>query len=390
MQHIEARDLAWPWWLPAGTTFGAVFIAGEVVRSRANEYGGGVLGVAVPLAVLAVLPFVADLASHSRERFFMPRLVWAALVIGPVVALLVGSPRETDFAPFLLVIMCIQGASTARTGEALAMTFAACACLVGLEIAGEFDATAIWIIGNLAGFSGGFSVRRTVEALTAERALLSEQMEKAAVDERQRIAREIHDVIAHSLSVTLLHLTGARRALETGGDAADAAEALRDAERLGREAMNDIRRTVGILAPGAGGDSAPMPGAGDIATLAADFAFAGLDVRFEISGDPSSIPLATGLGLYRIAQEALSNVAKHAPSSSARVALDAQTDPIRLSVHNGASNGSAPIDDAPDVGGLGVQGMEARTRLLGGAFRAGPEGAGWLVCVEVPREMTER
>lgn len=380
------RDLDWPWWLPAGSVVGAVFVAVEALRHRAVEYGADILPLAVPLAALAVLPFVIDLLGHSRHRFFIPRTLWAAMTIVGVAGLLVQSQTDEDFAPFLLVLVCIQAASTARLPEALVVVVAAAASLVGVELAGEYQGVGVWVVGVIAGFAGGYAVQMSAATVTVERLRQHDRIAKAAVDERQRIAREVHDVIAHSLSVTLLHLTGARRALETGGDAAEAAGALRDAERLGREAMNDIRRTVGLLAPAGSGETAPMPGAADVPGLVDEFSRAGLDAACEVSGDPASVSLATGLGFYRVAQEALANVAKHAPGAKATVTLDLAGDPVRMVVRNSKPNGARPLDDAPDVGGLGVSGMEERTRLLGGTFRAGPDGGGWCVEIAVPRE----
>jgi signal transduction histidine kinase len=126
--------------------------------------------------------------------------------------------------------------------------------------------------------------------------------EHAAADERRRIAREVHDVIAHSLSVTLLHVTGARRGLQEDRDIDDAVDALEGAERLGRQAMADIRRTVGLL------DDAPMkispePGVDDIGRLVDDFRRAGLNVSMRTDGSTERVSAAVGLALYRITQD---------------------------------------------------------------------------------------
>src|SRR5207237_7269040 len=126
---------------------------------------------------------------------------------------------------------------------------------------------------------------------------------------RQRIAREIHDVVAHSLAVTMLHLTGARLALHR--DPKEAEQALLEAERLGRESLAEIRRTVGLLAPEGTGTAAPMPTAVDIPQLVREFEAAGLDVDFELTCDAHALARATGLGLYRVAQESLSKAVWH-------------------------------------------------------------------------------
>ncbi|MBI2169785.1 MAG: sensor histidine kinase [Actinobacteria bacterium] len=394
MSHAHASDIApedleWPQFLPIGSMAGAVFVAIESLWHRVAEYDAGVLAWDAPLVLLAAMPFVLDYVSHrhpERPELFLPRWLWAALTIGPVTAVLVHSPTSTDFAPFLVCLTCIQGGATARMPEGLAILVAACGAMIGIEATDQFDGALIWVTGYAASYAGGLAVQKSVEAMMSEHARHAESLAGAAAQERQRIAREIHDVIAHSLSVTMLHLTGARHALESGADATEAAEALRDAERLGRQAMTDIRRTVGLLTPDPAGGTAPMPGAADIPALVRGFADAGLDVACELHGDASAVPLATGLGLYRIAQESLANVAKHAPGSKAEVLLSVGDGDVRLVVRNDGRNGAAPDGDA---GGLGLKGMEQRARLLGGTFQAGPEANGWAVEVSAPSQPAE-
>lgn len=374
----------------------AVAAGVEALRHRAVEAGSDSLPVAVPMIALALTPLLLDaLAGHDkadgrgpRSRFFLPRPLWAALMIFPVIVVLIDSPTDTDFAPFILVLMCIQAGAVARLAEGIAITAVASLALVVIELTtSPYGGAFIWVFGNYAAWCGGFAVQKSLVLVHQEKERHAEQMAGAAVDERRRIAREVHDVIAHSLSVTMLHLTGARRALETGADPGEAAEALRDAERLGRQAMNDIRRTVGLLAPEASGETAPMPTIDDIPSLVGEFSSAGLNVTSEVNGDPTAVPLATGLGLYRIAQESLSNVAKHAPGSAATVAVDVSDHEVGLAIRNSGANGAAPLTSAPDVGGLGLRGMEERARLLGARFRAGPDADGWSVVVAVPRDV---
>jgi signal transduction histidine kinase len=223
--------------------------------------------------------------------------------------------------------------------------------------------------------------------MRTQRLLLSEQIqaramlaEHAAADERRRIAREVHDVIAHSLSVTLLHVTGARRVLQQDRDVDDAVEALEQAERLGRQAMADIRRTVGLL------DNSPMkttpePGIDDIGVLVQDFERAGLDVALRIDGPTQRVSAAVGLALYRITQESLANVAKHAPDSKSTVALSISAASARLAVNNQLPVAVAATQ-SPE--GRGLRGMRQRVELLGGAIDVGPTRDGWSVCAEVP------
>ena len=204
------------------------------------------------------------------------------------------------------------------------------------------------------------------------------------LEERQRIAREVHDLVAHSLSVTMLHLTAARRDLEDGGDTAEAVEALREAERVGRQAVSDVRRTVGLLGKGAAVEP-PAPTVDDIAGLVGEFRAAGMDVELMTSGELAQVPPATGLGLYRIVQESLTNVARHCPQTPATVTLDLASDPGRLSVRN-----RLPEDATRGPGGSGLTGMAQRAQLLGASLSAGRLGSEWVVQVELPRGDTAR
>ncbi len=232
-----------------------------------------------------------------------------------------------------------------------------------------------WLLGYLM---------RTQRLLLAEQIAAQEMLaEHAAADERRRIAREVHDVIAHSLSITLLHVTGARRALQQDRDVDDAVEALEQAERLGRQAMADIRRTVGLLDnwPTKTAPTTPEPGIDDIAALVEGFQRAGLAVGLCVEGPTDHVSAAVGLALYRITQESLANIAKHAPESKAGVVLDVSTVSARLAITNLLP---AAVMAAPSPEGRGLRGMRQRVELLGGAIDVGPTRDGWSVCAEIP------
>jgi signal transduction histidine kinase len=197
--------------------------------------------------------------------------------------------------------------------------------------------------------------------------------------ERQRIAREVHDVVGHSLSINLLHVTAARHALQKHGDVADAVESLVEAERVGRAAMGDLRRTVSVLSSGPS-DTQPLPGIEDVDGLVEQCRAAGMDLRYERVGECPDVGDATSIGIYRITQECLANIAKHAPSSSASVLLDTSGARVHLSVRNGLPDGRPPASE----GGSGLAGMAARAEQIGAELRAGVDGTDWLVDVVVP------
>ena len=179
----------------------------------------------------------------------------------------------------------------------------------------------------------------------------------------------------------MLHVTGARRALQQDSDIDDAVGALVDAERLGRQAMADIRRTVGLLDAGPT-KIAPEPGIADIPDLIDDFVSAGLPVTLHTEGRPEQVSAAVGLALYRITQESLANIAKHATSSKTAVGLSISLSAASLSVINEMPV-TVPAVQRPQSG-RGLAGMGQRVELLGGILDAGPCDEGWSVRAEIP------
>jgi signal transduction histidine kinase len=364
-------DLAPPKWLlvanyivPLSTA-----VAVSIQRSAVVPPGWPLL-----FATLAALPWLLELVGVE-----LPKLVFCALVLGSVLAL-VWKPVEADIAPFFLIYLVVRISVVSSRAETIAVVLGSTAVMVTVEIAGRYTGSFVWLLGfGLVGASA-FSFQSQYRLFEQERAAQAGRAERAAAEERQRIAREIHDVIAHSLAVTMLHLTGARLALRR--DPQEAEAALFEAERLGRESLAEIRRTVGLLAPEGTGTSSPMPTAADIPQLVREFAAAGLDVELELTGDPGTLAPATGLGLYRVAQESLSNVVRHAPGARTSISLHIDADIVRMHVRNelGAVIGVPSAD-----GGLGVRGMQERVTLLGGELRAGPDRDGWRVDVELPR-----
>jgi len=223
--------------------------------------------------------------------------------------------------------------------------------------------------------------RLVVELRTAQ----TDLARQAVAAERRRIAYEIHDVAAHSLAVTLLHLTGVRlRVLRRGGDP-DLAEALGEVERLGRQSLDDVRRTVGLLQEDSVGAAPPQPAATDIERLVEEYSTAGLDVRLLLTGELASLPPATGLVLYRIIQEALANVVKHAPGATAQVSLEVGLG-VRVQVRNSLPKAVGALSARGP--GLGLGSMAERARSLGGWLTAGPDEVGWLVECAIPGSTT--
>jgi signal transduction histidine kinase len=175
-------------------------------------------------------------------------------------------------------------------------------------------------------------------------------------------------------------VTAARRGLQQDRDVDDAVEALEDAERLGRQAMADIRRTVGLL-DGAPMKVSPEPGVDDIGTLVDDFSRAGLNVTMRTDGSRERVSSAVGLALYRITQESLANIAKHAPHSKSLVVLVISRSNVKLIIVN-----ELPVAVSAELAseGRGLRGMRQRVELLGGVIDIGPVDSEWSVCADIP------
>ena len=369
----------YPLWI-AALIDSAAFVTAVVVVAQRHAQG---LLPAIGLAAVALLPWALELWLMGRS--------WVAFIVltgGSVLVLMTVYPVEYEWAPFLLILMA--GHVTAVAGLARGIVVTVSGELVLLLVYAHGDLAGaelgIWAAGILVGLDMGFVMRSQQLRLDAQGREHAVRERQAVLEERHRIGREVHDLVAHSLSVTMLHLTAARREVEDAaerGDTAhldDAMTALRDAERVGRQAMADIRGTVGILGRDDDAVTRPAPGLGDLPALVADFRGAGLAVAYDAHGDLSQVPATTALGLYRIVQESLANVAKHAPGAPTRVLLDVSRDPGELTVTSDLPRGARS-----NPGGSGLSGMAERAAQLGARFTAGPVDRTWVVRVELPR-----
>jgi signal transduction histidine kinase len=205
---------------------------------------------------------------------------------------------------------------------------------------------------------------------------------EAVVEERARIARELHDAVAHSVSMMVIQAGGERRAL--GADGGTTGEVLQTIEQIGRGALTEMRRLVGMLRTGSGdpsGSLAPQPTLADLPTLMTQVRDAGLPVEFQIDGDRRELPVGIELSAYRIVQEALTNALKHAGRAHAAVHVRYGLDCLELEITD--DGGGIPAD-VPG-GGHGLAGIRERVTLYGGKFDASATlGGGFAVRVLLP------
>jgi signal transduction histidine kinase len=239
---------------------------------------------------------------------------------------------------------------------------------------------AAWIAGTTFTAFACLLARRERDLAQRLRIAQAGLADRVRSEERNRIARELHDVIAHSLTVSLLHVSSARLALAE--DPTEAERALAEAERLGRECLTEVRQVVGLLRHDEVGAAAPLPGAAQLAALVEQFRGAGADVVFTVDGAAGELGATVGLTLYRLLQEALTNAARHAPGAPVRVTLSVTPHATVLTVDSAGSPGTGR--------GAGLVSMRERAELLGGTCTAGPAAGGWRVRAGIPLRTASR
>lgn len=309
-------------------------------------------------------------------------------------------PQQSQgpFEGFLLLIAaayCLGSIRDPRRlgwGGAALVTWFVLGLVVGVVggRAGDVAPIAVWLA---VGFGVGYLVsRRTDQALHAmgaNRVLAAEQdrlTAQAIEDERSRIARELHDVVAHGLSVIVVQAVAERRSLDgLRTDLASVDAVLASIERTGREALVDLRRLLGLLRrtddPVA---LTPQPGLAQLDDLLEPVREAGLEVEVAYVGDRTVLPPALDLTAYRIVQEALTNVLKHANARCVRVGVTIAPRHLELEVRDDGASG-APGAIASADPGHGLIGMRERATLFGGTVSASAaERGGWTVRARLP------
>jgi signal transduction histidine kinase len=270
----------------------------------------------------------------------------------------------------------------------IAATIAGIACLAVLVAAVSHDSPAAALMGVIAivGFPGMTLLARRLGQANqqAERLLIelegtrAAQAEAARLAERQQLAREMHDVLAHSLSGLMLQLEGARMIAADDPDDPRLRGIIERAHHLGKSGLEEARRAIGMLRDD------ELPGPERLAGLAAQFEEdSGVPCQFTVSGHVYEPPSQTRLAVYRVAQEALTNVTKHACPERVEVHLGYEPRHIRLTVENFERNGEPPRS-VGDGNGYGLTGMRERAELLGGELTTALTHGGFRVELRVP------
>jgi signal transduction histidine kinase len=341
------------------------FVASGVVRRFPDRPTLALLAGSVAVAAAAAAIFA------QRGVLVLP----AAAISTAAVALL-GNGTASNVCWFSV---CVLAGWCALTAEIAVVAVFSAGVLV-LLLAERLTTSAdpgwfAWIGGTVFSVVGCLFGRRQHELVVALRAAQAGLEQRAQTEERARIARELHDVIAHSLTVSLMHLSSAR--LTVRDDPGDADRALAEAERLSRASLDEVRHAVGMLhREGASDPRAPLPASIDVPALIADLRSAGADVQATIDGDLDTVAVTVGLAGYRILQEALTNASRHAARSPITVRFLVAAEALELDVRTVGPPGSGA--------GLGLTSMRERAAAVGGSCDAGPFEDGWRVHAQLP------
>ncbi|MTA14769.1 MAG: hypothetical protein F2534_19415 [Actinobacteria bacterium] len=345
-------------------------------------------GITIAFALIGLVPW----ALESGGVQLRPPL-FAVLTIAPAAVIVLADRNPGGLFPAMIAVVAI----THRRCSSV-VRVACLASVVGLTVGltvleGARSTGGVYFLGGIGVSWLAGSMLRRQEALVAElRQAAERERRHAAAEERARIAREVHDVVAHSLTVTMLHVTGARRAISTNPERA--AEALERAETVGRESLDSIRQVVGLLrdsvtgADASGGSrdpvaDAPLPQLSDIPALVAQYRTAGLCVAASVDIDGIAADATTSLTAFRVVQEALSNALQHAPGAPVElhVAGDGHGTVLRIVAENPAPTRARTSGRQ----GLGLLGMTERVRAAGGSVDVGPADSGaWRIEAALP------
>ena len=331
--------------------------------------------------VLLLLPAVAAFWLRAFD-VRLPAELFAAIVLGSA-ALAVSREGNLEGAYFLIATMVLYTSWTLGSWTR-AILIAGVATLVEWWVAAkvipEHGITwQPWAMANIFTCVLGRTLRHQQGLIRELEETRRELAEHAVAEERRRIARDLHDLAGHTLAAVLLHVTGARHVLRRDVDEAE--RALRDAEAVGRSSLDQIRATVAALRADERGTDPALPDAADLGVLVDDYRRAGLDIRFDADGDLAGLDGPVGTALHRIAREALTNVARHAPGNRVEVSLVAEDGAVRLRVVDSGTAGPAEPPDGPH---FGLVGMAERARAVGGELDAGPAPGGWRVEARLP------
>ena len=335
-----------------------------------------------PLRALVLLTMTFAVAWRRRSPI-------AVLLLEVVGVALLGTYLDLPQGVAFLIVAYSAALYSDRQLLVLALLAAGGALFVSFGSPAQIPAGLVPFVLVAPAWLAGVAMRnreQRAEAADARADRLEREQEAALRAERARIARELHDVVTHSVSVMVLQTGAARQIM--GRDEPRATELLESVETSGRTALEELRRLLGLLSDGDGhAPLSPQPGVTEIPILVERVKRAGLPVELRVEGEPRDISGGVAIAAYRIVQEALTNTLKHAGAAHARVRLLWSADRLDVEItDDGPATGvEVPPHPRPDSGGNGLVGMHERAMLYGGELEAGPAaGGGYRVVARLP------
>ena len=374
------RDVAREYWFEL--LIGALAISAmcELVIASGRDTS---LWFDMPLVALAIAPLFA----RRRFPFAAPAAYW---IMATAISFIDGAliPSMTSLFPVGLAAAFLLGnqreSGLAWTG--LAIVLGGITTVV-YNIPGHANAELLFVPVDFGiAWAAGFALRaRSEQAEAAEtRAMQAEREREAAArvavaEERTRIARELHDIVAHAVSVMVLQVGAVRHQLPE--ELSDDSEALRSVERAGRTALAEMRRLLGAMRDDSDEVSfMPQPGLDGLDSLLEEVTRAGLPVELHVDGEPFPLPRGVDLSAYRIVQEGLTNALKHAHATTANVTVSYALEELQIEVRDNGV-GSSTIDGL----GHGLVGVRERVKIYGGEMSAGmANGGGFVLSTRLP------
>jgi signal transduction histidine kinase len=360
---------------------------GLAVLAEIEVWAGDFRGPRVVGAVVA--PAAAAALAWRRAH---PLETLAAVVAALAGMALAYGTSDASTSVFILVVAIYSAAAYGSRPIAAAGLVAVAAAVIDLRHPGPStvgDRLWILILSALV-FVAGLATRarqaRTT-ALEAHAEVLEREQDRraaaAVAEERRRIARELHDIVSHSLGVVVLQAGAAEQVLER--DPARALEALRSIRATGQEAIGEMGTLLGLMRDEPTASREPQPSLADLERLVATTRDAGLPVDLAIEGRPLALPAALELSAFRIVQEGLTNALKHAGDARARVTVRYRPDGLEVEV---CDDGAGAAGDGPG-GRRGLAGIAERVAVFGGSLEAGPRaGGGWALRAALPASLS--
>jgi signal transduction histidine kinase len=379
-----------PTWADAAVA-AVVVVAGQVVvwagligaQPRHGAVGENAAVSALTLAALAwrrTAPVAAVVWYTTLFCFLQPFRphdlpVWTGFL--PLVVLAVNAGYRAELWPAVgSLLVALTGLTVLTTVEPVLQSW-------DTYIFNASIVVPAWVAARTLAYRND-RTRRLSADLTSLAVAQAQREQQAVTQERARIARELHDVVAHSVTVLVIQVGSARVLLDRSP--ARAREQMMAAESSGREALEELRRLLGVLRPDLADPdaelpaTAPQPGLEDLPALVSSFTEAGMELSLTCDGAVDDLAPGLSLTVYRIVQEGLTNALKHAPGARVRVRVGVLPDEVAVTIEDDGS--AAP----PGPGtGLGLIGLRERVALFAGSYQAGPRAQGWAVDVVLPR-----